>query len=341
MRLPGRSPATDPMNTIDELSGRVTSARLTTMKCARRLSANVRSQSSGDVPATPMPKPVPTLSTMPSGVSPDSSATASRQPSSVVTSATTTAALPPSSVMRRQVSSTAPSSLSTQTTDAPSRAARTAMARPLPTGASGSREGWVPAPTTAMQRPSRSGLTTSGLLSVIPSSRSRASGPRARAAAHELGLGERPGLGLHADRTQHGSQHHVVRDQHQQFDEAGLVEVLRQIRPRRVGHPAVLTRLVDGSQRSSLERGPVDGVQRGRIAAERLHLLEGDAAPLTHLDVLGPLVETVEAVGGAQDDDLGEPARQAAVEERTAKAHPAADQLRRPRQRGEDVHRRS
>ena len=103
-----------------------------------------------------MPKPVPTLSTSPSGATPGSSETARRQPSSVVTSATTTAALPPSSVMTRQVSSAAASSRSTQTTDAPSRAARTAMARPLPTGASGSREGWVPAPITVMQRPSRS-----------------------------------------------------------------------------------------------------------------------------------------------------------------------------------------
>ena len=57
----------------------------------------------------------------------------------------------------RQVSSTAASSRSTQTTDAPSRAARTAMARPLPIGASGSREGWVPAPTTVMHRPWRRG----------------------------------------------------------------------------------------------------------------------------------------------------------------------------------------
>ena len=45
-----------------------------------------------------------------------------RQPSSVVTSATTMAAFPPSSVIMRQVSSTAASSLSTQTTEAPSLA---------------------------------------------------------------------------------------------------------------------------------------------------------------------------------------------------------------------------
>ena len=83
----------------------------------------MRSHSSGDVPATPIPNPVPTLSTSPSGAGPGSSDTARRQPSSVVTSATTTAALPPSSVMMRQVSSTAASSRSTQTTDAPSRAA--------------------------------------------------------------------------------------------------------------------------------------------------------------------------------------------------------------------------
>ncbi len=126
------------------------------MKWARRLRSNVLSQSSMDVPATPMPNPVPTLSTRPSGASPGSSETARRQPSSVVTSATTMAAFPPSSVISRHVSSTAASSRSTQTTDAPSRAARTAMARPLPTGASGSRDGCVPAPITVMLRPASS-----------------------------------------------------------------------------------------------------------------------------------------------------------------------------------------
>ena len=153
MRLPGRMPATELTNTIDALSDRVTKARRTNMKWARRFRSNVLSQSSMDVPATPMPKPVPTLSTSPSGANPGSSEIAIRHPSSVVTSATTIAAFPPSSVMTRQVSSAAASSRSTQTTDAPSRAARTAMARPLPTGASGSRDGWVPAPITVMLDP--------------------------------------------------------------------------------------------------------------------------------------------------------------------------------------------
>ena len=46
---------------------------------------------------------------------------------------------------------------SAQITDAPSRAARTAMARPLPTGASGSSDAWVPAPTTRTRRSARRG----------------------------------------------------------------------------------------------------------------------------------------------------------------------------------------
>ena len=45
--------------------------------------------------------------------------------------------------------------MSAQATAAPSRAASTAMARPLPIGASGSAEARVPAPTTRMRRPAR------------------------------------------------------------------------------------------------------------------------------------------------------------------------------------------
>ena len=85
----------------------------------------------------------------------------------------------------RQVSSAAASSRSTQTTVAPSRAARTAMARPLPTGASGSREGWVPAPMTVMHRPARSGV----IGAPAPFARPYAAGPPGTPSASASALG--------------------------------------------------------------------------------------------------------------------------------------------------------
>src|ERR1700677_982552 len=282
MRLPGRRPATEPMNTIDPLSAKVTRARRTNRKWARRLRSKVLSQSSMDVPATPMPKPVPTLSTRPSGANPGSSETARRHPSSVVTSATTIAAFPPSSVISRHVSSTAASSRSTHTTDAPSRAARTAMARPLPTGASGSREGCVPAPITVMLRPARSDVIRPLATLADPSNR--------RAARDTLrqGLGAR--LQRNTQRTEHGREHHVVADQHQELKEVALLEILRQDRPRGVGHDAVVGRLVDGAQGRTLQRGPLDRVDRVIAVAHRHQFVGGHALLHGQPDVLGPLV---------------------------------------------------
>src|SRR6202789_1652339 len=289
MRLPGRRPAIEPTNTIDALSDNVTRARRTNRKWARRLRSKVLSQSSMDVPATPMPKPVPTLSTSPSGASPGSSETARRHPSSVVTSATTIAAFPPSSVISRHVSSTAASSRSTQTTDAPSRAARTAMARPLPTGASGSREGCVPAPITVMLRPARSDVMRS------PGSRADPSGRRSARHALRQGLGA--GLQLYAQGAEHGRQHHVVADQHEQLNEFALLEVLRQGLPGAVGHGAFVGRLVDRAQRGAVgdrppraafERGPVDAVERSLAIAHGHQLRWGHALHPGQPDVLRP-----------------------------------------------------
>ena len=50
-------------------------------------------------------------------------------------------------------------STSAHATAAPSRAASTEIARPLPTGASGSSDGRVPAPTTSTRRPDRRAVT--------------------------------------------------------------------------------------------------------------------------------------------------------------------------------------
>src|ERR1700722_16769179 len=332
MRLPGRRPATEPMNTIDALSDSVTRARRTSMKWARRLRSNVLSQSSMDVPATPMPKPVPTLSTSPSGANPGSSEMARRHPSSVVTSATTIAAFPPSSVISRHVSSTAASSRSTQTTDAPSRAARTAMARPLPTGGSGSREGCVPAPMTVMLRPFRSDVIRTPESRVDPSIR--------RTARHALRQRLRAGFQLYAQGAEHGRPHHVVADQHEQLNELALPQALRQRLPRTVGHGSRVRCLVDGAQRGAFEGGPFDQLHRALAVTHRDQLGWGHSLDLSQPDVLCPLIAAAEAGGGTQNHQLAQAAGEASRQQRATETQPAPEQFGvGPAQRGEDVHR--
>jgi hypothetical protein len=75
-----------------------------------------------------------------------------------VTSPSTQVAWAPSASTSRAVSATACSSRSASASAAPARAASTETARPLPGGASGSSERWVPAPTTRMRRPDSCGL---------------------------------------------------------------------------------------------------------------------------------------------------------------------------------------
>ena len=172
MRLPGRSPATDEMSTIDAPSSSSGSAAWQTRKWARVFTANTSSQCSALVPGSPTPAPMPTLSTSPS-----------RPPSRARRAAATTAARRRGSATSatmhrggaalgrapaRPCRSAAASSRSAHATAAPSRAARTAMARPLPTGASGSADGRVPAPTTRTRRPaSRLGVTAAALDAVL------------------------------------------------------------------------------------------------------------------------------------------------------------------------------
>ena len=95
------------------------------------------------------------------------------------TSPTTTRLAPPSSVISAAVADAAPSSRSAHTTAAPSRAHCTAIARPLPTGASGSSLGWVPAPTTSTRLPSSKPSRMVG---------DRTSAPNRAEQARELGV---------------------------------------------------------------------------------------------------------------------------------------------------------
>ena len=87
----------------------------------------------------------------------DSSTIRSHADSST-TSPTTTGADAPSASTSRAVSSAARASRSTHAMIAPSLAASTAIARPLPTGASGSSDAGS-APTTTMRRPARRWVT--------------------------------------------------------------------------------------------------------------------------------------------------------------------------------------
>src|ERR1700689_2009312 len=155
MPVAARRLAAELMNTIAERGSRTGRAAAATRKCARVLTAKTASYCSAVVPAMPRPRPMPTLSTRPSRpprAAADSATTAAHA-AGCVTSASTTSAADPSARTSSAVISAAAPSLSAQATAAPSRAASTAMARPLPGGASGSSDGRVPAPTTRTRRP--------------------------------------------------------------------------------------------------------------------------------------------------------------------------------------------
>ena len=151
-----RKLAAELMNTIADSGSSMSSAAAATRKCARVLTANVWSHWAAVVPAMPRPSPIPTFSTRPS--SPPSAAAESADHPTRTPPATPRRPAPPRrSALRRgpgrAVASAAPASRSAQATAAPSLAASTEMARPLPGGGSGSGDGRVPAPTTSTRRP--------------------------------------------------------------------------------------------------------------------------------------------------------------------------------------------
>ena len=53
---------------------------------------------------------------------------------------------------------------------------------------------------------------------------------------------------------------------------------------------------------------------------------------------MGPFIGPVEAERGAQDDQFAEAPREPAEQQRTPKTEPPPEELRLPRQGGEDVH---
>src|SRR3954451_14952767 len=132
------------------------SACRATRKCERRLTAMIWSQVSAVVPSSLSPAPIPTLRITPSSPpsASDASSTSRSHCSASDTSAVTVAAVPPFSSTSRAVSSAASGRTSTTATAAPSRAASSEIAWPLPGGASGSPAPRLPPPTTRILRPS-------------------------------------------------------------------------------------------------------------------------------------------------------------------------------------------
>src|SRR5262245_29629005 len=165
--------------------------------------------------------------------------------SSDVTSATATVADPPSRSIQAAVSSAAVRTRSAQITDAPSRAARTEIARPLPTGASGSSDGWVPAPTTSRRRSASSGEVT----------------------ASPLEAGD-AWFELHAQRVQAERHQVVLPDDHRDLDELLLVVGAREGCPRLVRDAAVVVELVRSAQQCRVERAPTWRVRSFLDAAQ-------------------------------------------------------------------------
>jgi hypothetical protein len=178
---------------------------------------------------------------------------------------------------------------------APCSAARTAIARPLPGGASGSGLGRVPAPTTATRRPA-SALTS-------PST--------------PAGQPGRAGLELHAGAVQQAADEPV---------EAGEDEQLEELRRRPGGGEAGPGRVADDGRRRRARRPSAAAARRPRPAAEvRL----GDAGDLGRRQpghgaeqrVLPELVRRAAAPADAEDDELPLPGGQlAAVEQHVAEA---------------------
>src|SRR6185436_16109421 len=220
---------------------------------------------------------MPTLTTTPSRPPSDASesATTRAHAASSVTSATTTVARLFSLAMRCAVSRAAPSSRSAHATAAPSRAHNTAIARPLPSGASASSQGCVPAPTTRILRPAsrlRPGVApvASGGVQTVAGSRSVISA-----------------LDLHAERVQRHRYQRVLPDGEHEIDHLPRVIVLAEALPRGVADELVAVQIVDCAQQRRLRLGPA---RRIGVALQALDLCIAEPGFLADARVLMELV---------------------------------------------------
>src|SRR5580698_3271423 len=310
------------MNTMAERGARTARAAAEIRKCARVLTAKVASHCSAVVPVIPRPRAKPTLRTSPSRpprARADSSTMAAQARGSA-TSATTIAASDPSARTSLAVSPAAAWSRSAQATDAPSLAARTAMARPLPIGGSGSGEGRVPAPTTRIFRPAsrpRPGaepVTSAGR--PVPS----AGRPASSAAAVMAGnlLARSPGCARRAGQGRAGARRERDGEGVQQERDEGVIPAERD----QLDHPGVpeeLPGLVIGllaelAGLGELTGGGVDDPLviglKGRFlaAADRVDDRAGHAVLAGHAGMRPPLELGFPPGAHGDDGDLAQPA---------------------------------
>ena len=158
-RVPGCSAAIELMNTSEAPARRRGRAARAIRKCARRFTANASSQAAASVPARRAPRAMPTFSTTPS--SPPSAGVRLRD--DPLAGCRRRRRRPPrprrarppsrcaSSVVARGVARPRPRRRPRR----PRARHSSAIARPLPIGASGSGLGRVPAPTTRILRPTQ------------------------------------------------------------------------------------------------------------------------------------------------------------------------------------------
>src|SRR5580700_6552799 len=284
------------MNTIADPGSRTGNAAAATRKCALALTANVSSHWAAVVPAIPRPSPIPTFSTRPSSApsAAADSATTDAHASGNVTSASTTAALCPSPRTRAAVVSAAPASRSAQATAAPSRAASTEMARPFPTGGSGSGDGRVPAPTTSSRRP---------VSRPRPGAVPRNSGIR----PHRRGIGGQ----RHVERVEQERDQRVVPAQRDQLDHPGVAQE---------GVRGVVGGTVDPAMNTELAGHRIHGslvvrLERRILAApDRVDHRLAHAVLARHRRVREPLELGLPPAPDGDDGDLGQPPLDRGVE---------------------------
>ena len=229
--------------------------------------------------------------------------------SASATSAVSTWAVAPSASTRAAVAFAASVSMSAQVTVAPARPASTAMARPLPIGASGSAEACVPAPTTRTLRPARSRHAGSA-------GKSSDSGSTPRE------------FSVIATRWYWPTTMHTSMSCCSSHCAARAAQVASLMRLSAWSSSAARRR------RASASDQPV-GVGALGDAGD---LLVGEARRQPDRHVLAPLVGGPAEVAGAEDEQLALAGRQgAAVEQHAAEVRPPLQQPGVVGERGEDV----
>src|SRR4249919_3059692 len=219
-----------------------------------------------------------------------------------MSSALTWLTLPPARPISATARSSPAASMSVRKRSAPSRAAASAVARPMP----------LAAPVMKQRLPLR--LATGTSAEPVPRL-----------------------LGLDPERVQGHRQHLVVADQHAELDQPHLVEPRGQQRPELVADPPVGVHLVVGAQEQRLALAPPRGVWPG---AHALDLLGAQPGPLAEPLVVPPLVLGAGVVGDPQDHQLGLCPRQfAAGHQRPREPEPAPEEAMVAGQGGEDVRR--